>query len=88
VVDDTYTYLGNFSAVEPVHTRYMVCYDCKVSWHGCWDNFMCPKCGKGELPKFGLGFGEKLLYQSTPGRGDSVVGELFEQHKVVGSWDE
>jgi len=57
MVDDTYTYLGNFSAVEPVHTRYMVCYECKVSWHGCWDNFMCPKCGKGELPKFGFGFG-------------------------------
>jgi hypothetical protein len=43
-------YLGNFSAVDPVYSRHMECYDCRVSWTGCWDNFQCPKCGKGELP--------------------------------------
>jgi hypothetical protein len=43
-------YLGNFSAVEPVYTRRMYCWECQVEWDGCWDNFMCPICGKGELP--------------------------------------
>lgn len=45
-----FKYLGNFSAIEPVYTRLMYCYDCKVSWHGCWDNFTCPQCNKGDLP--------------------------------------
>lgn len=43
-------YMGNFSAVEPVHTRYMICFECNVSWHGCWDNFQCPVCKNGEIP--------------------------------------
>lgn len=46
-----YIYLGNFSAVDPVYSRAMRCDDCQVSWTGCWDNFQCPKCGKGELPE-------------------------------------
>lgn len=45
-----YKHLGDLSAVEPWHSRWMCCYDCKLSWEGCWDNFMCPKCGAGELP--------------------------------------
>ena len=46
-----YKYLGNFSATPPWHDVAMSCDDCKVSWTGCWDNFQCPKCGKGELPR-------------------------------------
>lgn len=46
-----YRYLGNFSATEPWHSRYMSCDKCMVSWTGCWDNFQCPQCGDGELPK-------------------------------------
>ena len=45
-----YRYLGNFSAVDPAYSRGMSCSDCKVEWIGCWDNFMCPECGEGELP--------------------------------------
>ena len=45
-----YTYAGNFSAVDPAYSRGMACHECKVSWTGCWDNFQCPKCSKGELP--------------------------------------
>jgi len=43
-------YLGDFSATPPWASRHMECYECDVSWTGCWDNFMCPKCGSGELP--------------------------------------
>src|SRR6266567_1201439 len=46
-----YHYLGNFAACEPWAAQGMSCDDCMVSWTGCWDNFQCPKCGKGELPK-------------------------------------
>lgn len=45
-----YKNLGNFSAVDPWWSVHMTCDDCKVSWTGCWDNFECPQCGKGELP--------------------------------------
>ena len=45
-----YTYVGNFSAVDPAYSRAMACDECEVSWTGCWDNFQCPKCGEGELP--------------------------------------
>jgi len=44
-------YLGNFAACEQWAAQLMTCYECNVSWTGCWDNFQCPKCGKGELPK-------------------------------------
>jgi len=44
-------YLGDLSAVDPPYRRYMECYACQLSWDGCWDNFQCPKCGEGELPK-------------------------------------
>lgn len=47
-----YKYLGNFSAVDPAYSRRMSCHDCKVEWTGCWDNFMCPQCGQGELPSW------------------------------------
>jgi hypothetical protein len=43
-------YLGNFAACEPWAAVGMQCDDCNVSWTGCWDNFQCPRCGKGELP--------------------------------------
>lgn len=43
-------YLGDYSATPPQYSRHMECYKCQVSWTGCWDNFMCPKCGEGELP--------------------------------------
>lgn len=49
-----YEYLGYLSATDPAYARGMDCHDCMVSWTGCWDNFMCPKCGKGELPKANL----------------------------------
>jgi len=49
-------YLGNFSAVDPAYSRHMQCYECDVSWTGCWDNFQCPQCGKGELPTSELNF--------------------------------
>lgn len=45
-----YKFLGNFSAVEPVYSRLMYCDGCEVEWIGCWDNFMCPICGEGDLP--------------------------------------
>ena len=45
-----YKYLGYFAACEPWAAQGMSCDDCKVSWTGCWDNFQCPQCGKGELP--------------------------------------
>lgn len=50
----SYEYLGDFSATPPWHSRSMNCNACKVRWTGCWDNFQCPKCGKGELPTNGL----------------------------------
>ena len=50
MISDNYKYLGNFSAVEPAYSRDMHCNDCEVYWTGCWDNFECPQCGKGELP--------------------------------------
>lgn len=49
-----YTYLGNFSAVDPAYSIGMSCDSCKVEWTGCWDNFQCPKCGEGELPSNNL----------------------------------
>lgn len=48
----TYSYLGDFAATPLGHGRYMVCHHCKVSWTGCWDNFECPECGRGELPYY------------------------------------
>jgi len=45
-----YKYIGNFSAADPAYSRGFSCHDCKVDYTGCWDNFMCPICGKGELP--------------------------------------
>lgn len=47
-----YKYLGNFAACEQWAARGMSCDDCMVSWTGCWDNFQCPQCGKGELPSY------------------------------------
>lgn len=43
-------YLGNFAACEPWAAVGLQCDDCNVSWTGCWDNFECPVCRKGELP--------------------------------------
>ena len=43
-------YLGDLSMTPAGRSRYMVCYECMVSWNGCWDAFECPKCGAGELP--------------------------------------
>lgn len=54
---DEYKYLGNFSAAPPWHSVSMSCDECRVSWTGCWDNFECPKCGRGELPSY-RGFGK------------------------------
>lgn len=47
---NNYEYLGDFSATPPWHGQFMCCHDCQVSWTGCWDNFQCPQCGKGDLP--------------------------------------
>jgi hypothetical protein len=45
-----FAYIGNYSAVDPPYSRHMKCYECKICWTGCWDNFECPKCGHGDLP--------------------------------------
>jgi hypothetical protein len=45
-----YRYLGNFAACEVWAARHMSCDTCRVAWTGCWDNFMCPECGEGDLP--------------------------------------
>jgi hypothetical protein len=42
---------GYLAAVDPPYARGMQCDACKVKWIGCWDNFQCPECGEGELPK-------------------------------------
>jgi hypothetical protein len=47
-----YRYLGDFAACEMWAARSMSCDTCRVSWTGCWDNFLCPECGMGELPGF------------------------------------
>ncbi len=50
-MSDNYAYMGNYSAAEmPGASRLMGCHECKVEWTGCWDNFECPKCGRGEIP--------------------------------------
>lgn len=46
-----YEYLGDLSATPPWHSKMMACDKCMVEWTGCWDNFQCPRCGDGELPK-------------------------------------
>ena len=43
-------YLGNFAACEAWAAIGMQCDECNVSWIGCWDNFECPICRRGELP--------------------------------------
>ena len=43
-----YEHLGNLSAVEPVHSVHLTCWDCKVQWVGCWDQNQCPRCGGTE----------------------------------------
>lgn len=52
---ELYEYLGDFSATPTGRSVYLICHDCGVSWTGCWDNFQCPKCGKGDLPTSELG---------------------------------
>jgi hypothetical protein len=47
---NTYRDLGDLSAVDPPYARTMYCDACMVKWLGCWDSFMCPECGEGELP--------------------------------------
>lgn len=48
---DGYKNYGNLSAVDPPYQRRMHCDACKTKWIGCWDNFQCPECGEGELPR-------------------------------------
>lgn len=72
---ESYKYLGDFSATPPQYTRHMECHDCKVSWGGCWDNFQCPKCGEGELPK---------NHVCVPWRGrDGNIGKCIECGEAV-----
>lgn len=49
-MEEEYTHIGDYSAVEPWHRVFMSCGHCKVTWDGCWDNYQCPRCGEGELP--------------------------------------
>jgi hypothetical protein len=42
---------GDLSAVEPQYRVAMRCETCKTKWLGCWDNFTCPECDQGELPR-------------------------------------
>jgi hypothetical protein len=69
-------YLGNFAACEPWAAVGMQCDDCDVSWTGCWDNFQCPKCGKGELPwhpsdEYEEEDYEPRMFPLTSGKGNS-----------------
>lgn len=50
-IKDGWKDYGDLSAVEPPYRRRMYCDACSVTWLGCWDNFQCPECGKGELPE-------------------------------------
>lgn len=45
-----FKHLGDFSAAPTAHSRLMFCYNCRVSWLGCWDNFQCPICYEGDPP--------------------------------------
>jgi predicted RNA-binding Zn-ribbon protein involved in translation (DUF1610 family) len=66
-----YRYLGDFAACEMWAARHMTCDACRVAWTGCWDNFMCPECGEGELPSCepaGMTLGE-LLRHNVQGHG-------------------
>lgn len=49
--EDGYKDYGNLSAVDPPYQGSMTCEKCKTRWLGCWDNFQCPECGEGELPR-------------------------------------
>ena len=46
---NNYRYMGDYSAVDPAYSCYMQCHHCYVTWIGCWNNFQCPKCGRGGL---------------------------------------
>jgi hypothetical protein len=50
VCEDGFKHYGDLSAVDPPYRRSMECDACRTRWMGCWDNFQCPECGKGELP--------------------------------------
>ena len=50
-IKDGWKDYGDLSAVEPWHRVSMQCEPCNTRWYGCWDNFQCPECGGGELPK-------------------------------------
>ena len=49
-IEEGYKYIGDFSAAPIGHSRHMSCHKCEVSWTGCWDNFMCPRCQEGDIP--------------------------------------
>jgi len=47
-----YKYYGDISAVPPERSVLIYCDNCEICFTGCWDNFLCPECGEGELPSF------------------------------------
>ena len=51
VTKDGWKDYGDLSAVEPPYRVSMQCDACRTRWYGCWDNFQCPECGEGELPR-------------------------------------
>ena len=65
---DEYEYLGDFSATPPWHSRGMACDKCRVSWTGCWDNFQCPKCGEGEIPRV-----DEKYHRTAPVKDDKIT---------------
>lgn len=70
-----YRYLGDYAACEMWAARHMTCARCRVSWTGCWDNFMCPECGEGELPSCEPAdgtLGKLLLHNAEPMRGQPL----------------
>lgn len=68
-----YKYLGDFSATPPWYSVSMSCDDCRVSWSGCWDNFECPKCGKGELPNNRIEDLDSILPERCKNQGQSPM---------------
>lgn len=62
MTEKPYEYIGDYSAAPPWHSRLIHCHDCMISFTGCWDNFQCPKCGKGETPSSDINLNEECPF--------------------------
>ena len=59
---EEYKYIGDFSATPPWGATNILCHDCKIQFTGCWDNFQCPQCGKGEIPSADVKSNEECIF--------------------------